>query len=100
MSVINFFNFKNHSDNGSHKFRRIQNNNLQINSSIYLVQQIIPRIITATARILTTQVVGRQIAITHPTPKAIHKKSLRHIFFIVITPRFKLQPVIYYVGIF
>ena len=52
----------------------------------YLVQQIIPSNITATARTRTSHSTGRQIVITQPTPKASHKKSRLHIFFIVTTP--------------
>ena len=48
----------------------------------HFLQQITPRMITANARILNNQDVGRQIASTQPKPKASHKKSLGHIFFI------------------
>ncbi|MDE6723713.1 MAG: hypothetical protein K2J55_05900, partial [Eubacterium sp.] len=50
----------------------------------YFLQQIIPSMITIIERILISQAVGRQIAITQPAPNAIHKKSLRHIRFIIV----------------
>jgi hypothetical protein len=56
-----------------------------IRTSPYLLQQIIPRTITTIARIRVIQTVGRQQATTQPPPKAIHKNSLLHIFFIANT---------------
>lgn len=91
MLGINFLYFKNHSDDGCRKFRRGKYNYFHKSASNYFVQHIIPRMITAIASMRTSHSEGRQIVMAHPMPKAIHKKSLLHIFFTVTTPLIQLQ---------
>lgn len=55
-----------------------------------------PRTITTKASTLVIQTVGRQQEATQPTPNAIQRKSLLHIFFIIVNTSFFVVFTIFY----
>ena len=82
--VIYFFNLKYSPKNRGNNFWTFNQYNLH-KTLPYRLQQIIPKMIITIARIRVIHTVGQHSETTQPAPKAIHKKSLLHIFFIVNT---------------